>query len=765
MITSGMLALIGALLAPQDTVSLSIRVSRDSAGTQPIESAVVRSGSAGALTDARGVAALRLPSGPHRVITSRIGFRSDTLDIDLGRDTLVAIVLVADGPAPDAPGPRPPTTIDGVVVNATRGERRVEDTPLRVEVIDEEEIAEKVAMTPGDIAMMLAETGGLRVQPTNPSLGGASVRIHGLRGRYSLLLSDGLPLYGQAGGLGLLQIPPVDLAAVEIIKGSASALHGSSALGGVINLIARRNGDEAEHTALLNQTTRGGTDAVYFGTAPLSSRWGATLLTGLHRQRRNDLDGDRWTDMPGYERVVVRPRFYHDDGNGRSSFLTAGFTAEDRRGGTLPGGTVPGGGAYDERLGTRRADVGGLARWLQPGGSILTIRSSAMEQHHEHRFGDTPEDDRHRTMFAEGSLALPRQVRDRSVTYIAGAAVQYDSYRNTQLPGFDFRYTVPAVFAQVDADPSHRVAVSASIRADVHSEYGTSVNPRVSILLRGPDGGLREWTARLSAGTATFAPTPFTEETEATGLTPVVLLGDRRRAEQAQSASLDIGGPLAVPGGTLELNATGFASRVFRPLQALRLAPITGSDADRIGLGNAPLPTNTVGAELLARLIRELGEDGSDGAEPPALRITAGYTYVHSTERDPATLGDPAQPDRRREVPLTPRHSLGVVAALEAEETGRIGLELYYTGRQALEDNPYRETSEPYLLAGVLAERILPWAGNTRAFVNFENITNVRQTRHDPLLRPSRGPGGRWTTDAWTELVGFTVNGGVRITF
>ena len=49
--------------------------------------------------------------------------------------------------------------------------------------------------------------------------------------------------------------------------------------------------------------------------------------------------------------------------------------------------------------------------------------------------------------------------------------------------------------------------------------------------------------------------------------------------------------------------------------------------------------------------------------------------------------------------------------------------------------------------------------------MNLENLTNVRQTRHDPLLLPARGPGGRWTTDAWTELTGFTVNGGVRLDF
>src|SRR3546814_3402381 len=120
-------------------------------------------------------------------------------------------------------------------------------------------------MTPGDIAMMLNETAGLRVQTTSPSLGGANVRIQGLRGRYTLMLADGLPLYGgQAGGIGLLQIPPVDLARAEIIKGTASALYGSSALGGVVNLVSRRPGEEPVREVLVNQTSRGGTDAVAF---------------------------------------------------------------------------------------------------------------------------------------------------------------------------------------------------------------------------------------------------------------------------------------------------------------------------------------------------------------------------------------------------------------------------------------------------------------------------------------------------------------------
>ena len=73
--------------------------------------------------------------------------------------------------------------------------------------------------------MLIGETSGLRVQPTAPSLGAANVRIQGLRGRYSQMLADGLPLYGgQGDSFSLLQVPPLDLGQVEIIKGAASAL-------------------------------------------------------------------------------------------------------------------------------------------------------------------------------------------------------------------------------------------------------------------------------------------------------------------------------------------------------------------------------------------------------------------------------------------------------------------------------------------------------------------------------------------------------------
>src|SRR5690606_31912888 len=117
------------------------------------------------------------------------------------------------------------------------------------------------------------------------------VRIQGMRGRYTRFFSDGLPLHGQVGGLGLLQIPPMDLGQVEVIKGVASALYGAGAMGGIVDLASRRSTQDAEREVLFNQTTRGGTDAVFWLSGPLNARWSATLLAGAHRQSAADVDG------------------------------------------------------------------------------------------------------------------------------------------------------------------------------------------------------------------------------------------------------------------------------------------------------------------------------------------------------------------------------------------------------------------------------------------------------------------------------------------
>ncbi|HEX6314049.1 MAG TPA: TonB-dependent receptor plug domain-containing protein, partial [Gemmatimonadaceae bacterium] len=214
----------------------TLRVRVITADSQPLVGVSIRVDSLRARTDTSGRATLSLPPGRNRVHFTRFGYAPDSIQVDAraGGDSSIVHVLREQE-----------TELSEVRVSATRSERRIADDPVRVEALDVEEVEEKLLMTPGDITMMLNETSGLRVQVTSPSLGGATVRVQGLRGRYTQILSDGLPLFGgQTGGLGLLQIPPMDLGGVEVIKGVASALYGGTALGGVINLVSRRPSEE-----------------------------------------------------------------------------------------------------------------------------------------------------------------------------------------------------------------------------------------------------------------------------------------------------------------------------------------------------------------------------------------------------------------------------------------------------------------------------------------------------------------------------------------
>ena len=690
----------------------TVRVDVVTGTGEPVASAEVIVAGVTYRTSELGVALLDVPAGSVQVTVVREGFVPITIPIDVvpGREHRVSVELVEELTLEE----------EVTVVASTRTERRIEDQATRVEVLNREEVEEKMLMTPGDIGMMLNETGGLRVQMTSPSLGASSVRIQGMRGRYTRFLADGLPVFGsQPSGLGLIQIPPMDLSQIEVIKGVASALYGAGALGGVINLLSRRPGNEPENEFLINQTTRGGTDGVLWLSAPLSDRWGITFLGGGHFQNQTDVDGDGWSDIAHYERGLVRPRLFWNDEQGRSFFLTGGTTLENRLGGTQPGAVLPATGLpYPEALDTNRFDVGVL--WQTPvvGRYIVTARATTARQWHDHQFGELRERDRHSTDFAEVTL----RGSGGAHTWVGGLAVERDAYDPTDLPHFAYTYTTPGVFIQDDIDIRPWLALSISGRLDHHSEYGAFFSPRVSALLRSGS-----WSTRISTGSGFFGPSVLTEETEAAGLTRLQVASPLQ-AERGRSVSID----LTRTDGPFSYTATFFGSRIAHPIKVDRATYV---------LQNLVEPTTNTGVELLGLLRRS------------PLAITASYTYVRSRETERGATQD---------VELTPRHSIGLVGMWENED-GRVGVEWYYTGRQRLEDNPYREKSESYNIIGVLIERRV---GRFRLFVNGENLTDTRQTRwDDPFLRPDRAADGRWTVDAWTPLDGRVINGGVRVQF
>ncbi len=698
------------MVVAQPEANLSVRVT--GAG-RALPGARVTLDRVARLADRAGLVRFTAGPGAHRLVVAAVGWIPDTVTLVLAAaDTSISIEL-SEAPA----------ELETLIVTTARTHRRIDDEAIRVEVLDTEEIDEKQLMTPGDIVMMLNETGGVRAQTTNPSLGGAGIRIRGLRGRYTQVLADGLPLFGERiGAFGPLQIPPIDLRQVEIIKGVASALFGGSALGGVVNLISRP--PSGGGTTLLNATSLGGADLVSYLGRELSPNWGVTALVGGHTQPKVDRDRDGWADVAGYRRAVVRPRLFWHDSTGQSFLATVGATVESRTGGTLPGRLAPDGLPFEERVGTTRVDGGLVGRWRVGAGRWLQLRSSGTSLRHEHQFGPVDEPDRHVTWFAEAAVTETRGQTE----LLLGAAISADRYRSERLPAFDFAFTVPGIFVQAD-HAGRRGAVAASVRLDHHSRYGTQLSPRVSGLVKTGSG----WSLRGSLGAGFFGPTPLVEETERTGLARLLPLGTLR-AERAVSASIDVRGML----GPLEANLSAFTARIAHAAEVRDAA----TALPRVELVNAVQVTRSSGADLSLVFRRS------------PFAVIGSYAFVATSEPEPNGTS-------RRPTPLTPRHTAGLVAVAEGER-GRIGLELYYTGRQSLEANPYRSSSEPYLVLGLLAERRF---GRASLFVNFENLTDVRQTKTDPLIRPFRAPDGNWTVDAWGPLDGRVVNGGVRWTW
>jgi iron complex outermembrane receptor protein len=711
---SAVFVLVSSLAAAQSSASdgahpqtASLRVEVLSSGHGVVDASVVVHGVT-YRTGADGVVSISVPAGPINIVVVKEGLAPTSASVDLraGEARTVTIVLEPQSEMEEH-----------VTVSATRTDKLAEDEPMRVDVLDREEIEEKMMMTPGDISMMLNEMGGLRVQSTSPSLGAAGIRIQGMRGRYTRFLSDGLPLFGeQVSSFGVLQIPPADLGHVEVIKGVASSLYGAGAIGGVVNLVSKRPGAAPEHELLVNRSTRGATDGVLWYSTPLSPTWGATLLAGAHGQQRTDVDGDGWADLPKYERGIARPRLFWDNKAGRTFFATAGVTWEDRTGGTMPGAAPPPiGDAHVEALDTRRFDAGAVAQTLLAGRYVVVARGSFVTQRLEHRLGEVTERDTHQTTFGELTLrgTAPRQ------TWVVGAALERDTFDPVDLPRFAFAYTVPGVFGQDELDLAKWLSISASARVDAHSEYGTFLSPRLAVLFKGGD-----WSSRVSLGSGFFAASPLIEETEAAGLSRLTV-PRRLTAERGESASVDFSGEA----GGVRATVTLFVSRVRDPVEVMRDSVFA--------LVNRASSTTNAGLDFV----------GSWRRGP--FSVLAAYAYVRARDGD-------------TDVPLTPRHTAGIDWAWERPSTWRVGLEWYYTGAQHLEANPYRDESRPYTVFGALVLRKI---GRYRLFVNGENLTDVRQTHWDPLLRPERGVDGRWTVDAWAPLDGRNINGGVRIGF
>jgi outer membrane receptor for ferrienterochelin and colicins len=611
-----------------------------------------------------------------------------------------------------------------VIVTTTRTSRTITNTPTRVEIISGEELEEKGNMKPGDIRMMLNESTGIQTQQTSATSYNSSIRIQGLDGRYTQILRDGYPLYsGFPGGLSIMQIAPLDLRQVEVIKGSSSTLYGGGAIAGLVNLVSRTPGPERELRFLANGTSAGGLDLSGFYSSLLGKgKTGITTFISRNTTAPYDPADIGLTAIPKSERYTFNPRlfFYGDKTTADVGFS---YIGEQRTGGNMEyvKGDSPQG--YYESNHTRRfTGMGSIKRQFDDQ-TFVQFRNSFS------RFDRRLSSDNimfagvQQSLFSELSVNHQRE----KAQWIGGLNYMMDDFDEEDWPGSlsrDYRYKTYGAFVQNTWQPVEKWVLETGLRGDYVKEYGFVLLPRLSALYRFSPNV----TARLGGGFGYKTPTVFTEETERLQFQSVLPI-DFNQAENERSVggNFDIHYKTQIGEVNLSINQLFFYTRIEDPL-------VLSSSGAFYRFTNADGYMDTKGLETNIRFI--YGD----------FKLFIGYTLA-----DANTTYD----GQEKRLPLTARHRLNNVLMFEKEESLKLGLEAYYTSRQQLGDGSF---GRPYWVTGFMAEKL--WE-KFSIFLNFENFTDTRQTKFGPIYTGNISQ--PTFKDIYAPVDGFVVNGGIKI--
>jgi outer membrane receptor for ferrienterochelin and colicins len=677
-------------------------------------SATIKDGKIGNASNAAGEVVLSdISDGSHTVAFSYVGYQTKelTLTFPLPDTSVIEVLLAADGEA-----------LGEVVVQGTRSNRSIANTPTRVEVLTEE-IDEASTMDPSKVAHLLTHSTGIQVQQTSATSNTANVRIQGLDGRYTQILKDGFPLYGGfSGSLSIMQIPPLDLRQIEYIKGGASTLYGGGAISGLINLISKE--PAAEETLFhLNASHIGAFDANAFMSRKVGN-------IGF------DADGDGFSDCPQLTKYNLNPKlfFYFTDRTSLSAGAT--FTNEKRQGGDL---TV-----LDKEAPTADhfyREVNDISRTTTQlkfdhkltGNATLTLRNSF--NIFNRSLSITPSFELGEYKFAGRQLSSYSEAaythRNGKNVFITGLNFYTDDFRETPLQSSTLRnedYQTIGAFGNYTFDIGERVAIESGLRTDYVFNQKWHILPRVSALFKWTN----RLTTRIGGGAGYRNASIFNQEAELLGYKNVLPINRNiTRAEQSYGGNVDIGYKISFGGHYfINFNQMFFYTYLDKPLVLRETAPFSST----YNFVNADGYTQSAGAETFFKF----------GFYDFVL--FAGYTYTNATNHFASGTTD---------LTLTPRHSLKGDLLYAVPGKWRIGLDYEFKSSQLLSNG---QRTRDFWTFGAVME--YTWKNYT-FFGNVENYTNVRQTNFGSLRSvPYDTP---QFTEVWAPLDGIVFNYGLKI--
>lgn len=675
----------------------------------------------GAATNAEGYAVIEgIPDGTYTIRIQYIGYEplefEQTFPPEEGRQHVTYYLHQAH------------EEMEEVVITSTRSSRTIEDIPTRVEFIAGEELAEKGNMKPGDIRMLLNESTGIQTQQTSATSYNSSIRIQGLDGKYTQLLRDGLPLYsGYSGGLSLMQIAPLDLKQVEVIKGASSTLYGGGAIAGLVNLISKTPEEERELSFMINGTSALGLDASGFYSEKYG-KVGTTVFASYNKGTAYDPADIGLTAIPEFERFTVNPKLFLY--LSEKTEINAGFNyvTENRLGGNMDYIKNDSDTGYYEKNNTDRFSTQFDGTYKLSEHTRIQLKNSVSIFERSIAIPGYTFAGNQVSSFSEANISTIGE----KMEWIAGLNLWTENFSQSEgSPGQDLGFSNSTIgaFVQNTWNMAEKWTLETGLRGDYQSDYGFYALPRFSLMFEPND----RLTFRTGGGMGYKTPTIFTEDVERLQFRNVLPLSvDDSKAERSVGINLDVNYKWPVTGSlSLSTNALLFYTRINDPLL---LTATTGSYYEFIQ------PDGYIDTQGVEANMKWSYHD---------FKLFIGYTFadVKQHYREGTT-----------EYPLVATHRLNNVLMYEKHENFWIGLEAYYFSPQKLNDGA---TGKSYWIMGIMSEKKL--GEHFSLFLNFENMLDTRQTRFDTIYTGNiDNPQFR---DIYAPVDGFVINGGFKLMF